>query len=160
MLNEFIINNTIYANLIIFGAKYFPLVLVALLLTLWFKGKHILAFKACVALAIGIALSEVLKSIFYTPRPFIGDSVTALFTMHADGAFPSSHTTGLVAMATAVFSEFKALGSILFAGSLLVGICRVLANVHYPRDILGGVILGVAVGVGVILARDYFSSKE
>jgi undecaprenyl-diphosphatase len=160
MLNQIIANNTIPANLIIFGAKYFPFVLGGALLILWFKGRHVLVFKACVALAIGIALAEVIKSFFYTPRPFVAESVNALFPMNADGSFPSTHTTGLAAMATALLRKARVLGTILFAGALGVGVCRVLAYVHYPRDVLGGAFLGVAVGLGVTLARDYFSSKE
>ncbi len=148
------------SNLIIFGARYLPLLLVGSLLILWLRGKHVLVFKALVAMAIGIAVSEFLKSVFKTPRPFVAEAVTALINVTADGAFPSSHTTGLVALAISLIREARLQSVILFAGALLVGFCRVLAYVHYPRDILGGIVLGTAVGIGITLARNYFSSKE
>jgi undecaprenyl-diphosphatase len=38
---------------------------------------------------------------------------------------------------------YKKLGGIIIIISLLVGIARIICGLHYPGDILGGLILGI-----------------
>jgi undecaprenyl-diphosphatase len=40
----------------------------------------------------------------------------------------------------------KRLAYFLYTAGLIVGIARVAGGVHYPSDILGGIILGIIIG--------------
>lgn len=74
---------------------------------------------------------------------------------HPDsGSFPSEHTIIAFALSTTVFLHDRKVGWAFLVSSLLIGIARVLANVHYPIDIVGGAFLGTI--VAVIVERMHF----
>lgn len=146
--------------IIIFGAQYLPFVLVAAVLSLWFRKHRVLVFKSLVAAGLALAAAEVLKYICGTSRPFMNGAVEALISIRANGAFPSSHTAALAALATVLLPKQRELGLILLLGSIVVGACRILVGVHYPVDILGGFVLGVGVGWFVVKMRKFFSRRR
>jgi undecaprenyl-diphosphatase len=43
----------------------------------------------------------------------------------------------------------RKIGWFYLVGALVIGVARVLANVHYPIDILGGALIGTLVAVVV-----------
>jgi undecaprenyl-diphosphatase len=50
-------------------------------------------------------------------------------------------------LATSIyFFGNKKVAVMLYASGLLIGIARIAAGVHYPLDILGGIILGTLTG--------------
>jgi membrane-associated phospholipid phosphatase len=60
-------------------------------------------------------------------------------------SFPSDTATLYFALVTIVFLQNKKLGLLSFLWALLtVGACRVAAGLHYPSDILAGMIFGGA----------------
>jgi len=60
-------------------------------------------------------------------------------------SFPSDTATLYSALATIVFLQRRKMGLLLFLWAVLtVGVCRVAVGVHYPSDILAGMILGAA----------------
>jgi undecaprenyl-diphosphatase len=98
-------------------------------------------------LAPGIGL--VIKSVVAEPRPCraMPDVPTLLpCDVPTDYAFPSNHTTICAAFAVAVFLVNKRWG--LFAGvfAVLMAMSRVVVGVHYPHDVLAGLLLGGLVG--------------
>lgn len=95
-------------------------------------------------------IAFLIKHFFPTFRPFVinGGSVD-VFLRPTDGAFPSEHTTLAFALAVTVFMHDRKVGWFFLASALAIGIARVLANVHYPIDIVGGALLGTLVAVVV-----------
>ncbi len=58
-------------------------------------------------------------------------------------SFPSSHVAVLAALAFATWKFRPVTGAALLAGALVVGVARVLAGVHWPADLVGGVVVGL-----------------
>ena len=118
---------------------------------MWFidgKIKKEQVIHALLAGAIAWILAYLIKLFFPTVRPFItnGREVDVLFKP-TDGAFPSEHAALSFALAATIFMHDRKVGWVFLAGAILIGIARVLANVHYPIDILGGALIGTLVAV-------------
>lgn len=64
-----------------------------------------------------------------------------------DSSFPSGHTAALFAAAVALVMFYKVKGLPALAVALLVAISRVYLCMHYPSDVLGGIVIGSACGV-------------
>lgn len=104
-------------------------------------------------LAAGIAwvVAELVKAAFPTVRPFVLDgTIPMVFMPGTDGAFPSAHTAAAFALGTTIWLHDKKVGIAFLVAALVVGVARVVGNVHYPIDILGG----AAIGVGVALITE------
>lgn len=137
--------------LIGFFASFLIWFLFAGLLILWFidgkikKEQVVHALAACLTAWFGAFL---IKFFFPTSRPFMlnGKEVDVLFKP-LDGAFPSEHTTLAFALAVTIFMHDRKVGWIYLVLAAIIGISRVLANVHYPIDIVGGAFLGTIVAV-------------
>ncbi|MGN0432299.1 MAG: phosphatase PAP2 family protein [Lachnospiraceae bacterium] len=85
-----------------------------------------------------------LKNVIARPRPFMEDSsVILLVPKPGEYSFPSGHTLNGMTAATVIFLYFKKAGiaALIMAG--LIAFSRMYLFVHYPTDILGGIILGI-----------------
>lgn len=109
------------------------------------------------AMALSFLLGNILlKNIIARPRPFAVDpSVRLLVPEPGEYSFPSGHTLNGFTAATVLFLYFKraGLGALLLAGA--IAFSRMYLFVHYPTDILGGLLLGVADALAV-----YFIVKK
>lgn len=103
-------------------------------------------------------LASLFKYNFPSPRPFeVYANLKPFFvTAHGD-AFPSGHATFMGALAVGVFLQKKKLGLIFLLGAIIVAIARVLANVHWPVDVVAGFLFGalVAIILGAIYHKIY-----
>lgn len=66
--------------------------------------------------------------------------------MPTSPSFPSGHSASAAAFATAVSSFAPALGAPLGVAAAAVGYTRVHAGVHYPGDVVAGVLVGASIG--------------
>ncbi|RBW49481.1 bifunctional DedA family/phosphatase PAP2 family protein [Marinobacter sp. F3R11] len=117
-------------------------------LALAFRGHYAAAVHILLATAITIALVWGLKSVIGTVRP---DQVA---TPPSSGSFPSGHTTGITVLVTLLASFVAAETSkrkrwqtyILLSLPLIpVSLSRLYLGVHWFSDILGGLLLGLAI---------------
>jgi len=89
-----------------------------------------------------------IKTFFPTLRPFLIDGQPVMtLTVPADGAFPSQHAALAFALGVTIFMHDRKVGWFYLIGAIAIGIARVVANVHYPVDIIGGALLGTLVAV-------------
>lgn len=101
---------------------------------------------------------ELMKFLICRTRPYIKLTDTRIVGSRAGGhSFPSGHTSQSFFLA-ALFSNYYQFALpgwlMLFAVALLVSITRMYVGMHYPRDILGGSVLGTFWGLfGVILSN-------
>ena len=112
------------------------------------------------AVACGLALDLIacnlfLKPLFGRARPFVLNPAAALLVLPPlDASFPSGHT----AASFAAVAALKASGSPLWKPALglaaVIAFSRLYLYVHWPSDVLGGALLGAAVGwIGAKLAE-------
>ena len=147
--------------LIVFFAVYFPFVVgfLALIFLLFYKKWKgiVLGF---ISSFLAYFLSVVLKFFFHTIRPYLAlPNVHALFN-ESGYAFPSGHASFFMALAVSLFFYNKKVGLPVQAGyifmlfTLLIGLARIIAGVHFPVDILGGFALGAL--VAYFIRRYYY----
>lgn len=99
-----------------------------------------------ICLCMGTCLNGLVKDIVKAPRPFWEEGVTALRTKTATGySFPSGHsqTAATVFSALALWVRKRWMTVTSSVIILLVGFSRLYLGVHYPRDVIVGIILGV-----------------
>ena len=93
-----------------------------------------------------IICNVLLKNLVARARPFEGKEIALLIARPLDYSFPSGHT----AAAFAAVSALKAGGTGLWIPTAvlaaLIAFSRMYLYVHYPTDILGGLIIGIFCG--------------
>lgn len=78
-------------------------------------------------------------------------------------SFPSNHALNNFAAATFFAMLFPKYKIILFVAAILVAFSRVYLGLHYPSDLLGGALIGIAFGyifaLGSLKVNNYLSIK-
>ena len=116
---------------------------------------------ACVLIAVALSFvcSELLlKNIVCRPRPFLENPDINLIISPPSGfSFPSSHSTVSFAAATVIlYFDKRLIGISCLIFACLTAFSRLYLYVHYPTDVLAGVILGMIFGAAVILGYRFF----
>jgi undecaprenyl-diphosphatase len=137
--------------IIMFIATFLIWFLYGGLIILWFIDGRIKKEQVIHALLAGViawVIVFLIKYFFPTVRPFIinGEGVDVLIRPN-DSAFPSAHTALAFGLAVTIFLHNKKVGWFYLVSAVAIGIARVLANVHYPVDILGGAFIGTFIAV-------------
>lgn len=116
-------------------------------LFLIFQNKNMLkreGFTIAVALIIFSVLGLlILKPIIARPRPFIAQGVDILIKEPMGFSFPSGHTGSSFAAASVIYFYNKKRGLLVLILATLIAFSRMYLFVHYPSDIVGGLILGI-----------------
>lgn len=91
---------------------------------------------------------EFIRAFYNRPRPFEVLSDLHLLVSHdSGGSFPSGHAAFFFAIAAVVSRYYPKTSIIFFLAALNLSLARVQAGLHWPSDILGGAIIGIAVGL-------------
>lgn len=103
-------------------------------------------------IVITVALAKVVKIVIKKPRP---KNAYKEITPYDTYAFPSAHAAGVTAATLLFFSEQHLLGMVSLLVSLFVIVSRVKTSVHDTYDMIGGIVLAVAM---FVLLRGYAES--
>lgn len=80
-----------------------------------------------------------------------------------DSSFPSGHTAALFAAAVALVMYYKVKGWPALGVALFVALSRIYLCMHYPSDVLAGILIGSACGVAgyflTVLAKKLILEK-
>lgn len=146
-----------------FGDEAFviPMIVLGAVLML-FKKTRKYGFALFFAIIAGTLITNVLvKPMVLRIRPYntlqnyadyMGWYNFAGALSESDYSFPSGHTTAAFEMATALFLVFRSNGkkkiSWIFPAIAVLTMCsRVYLMVHYPTDVLAGMLVGILAGV-------------
>jgi undecaprenyl-diphosphatase len=120
----------------------YGLALVSLLI--WGRKRFVwvVVFSLAVVALTDQSSSAWLKPIFERLRPCKTMDVHLLVGCGAGYSFPSSHATNLFGQAFFFGLLFKKYLPYFLGFAFLVGVSRIFVGVHYPLDVIGGMILG------------------
>lgn len=103
----------------------------------------------CMALIIDALLCNLfLKPVIARTRPYdINTAVNLIVKKPNDYSFPSGHTAASFTCTTGLFFfRIKKFWIPALVLSVLIAFSRLYLYVHYPTDVLGGIMLGISAG--------------
>ncbi len=140
----------------VFFAEHIQYIVGAMLVVLWFwpkdqrdKNRITISVALVSAVVSRFVITSGIRLFYHHPRPYV-----VLTDVHrlidgnpseAMASFPSGHAAFFFALAMAVWLFGRRLGWVLFTIALSMGVARVFVGVHWPSDIVGGALVGIAV---------------
>jgi membrane-associated phospholipid phosphatase len=99
---------------------------------------------------VAIVLNFAVKLVVRRPRPVLEGLEPLGAALPTSLSFPSAHSTASFAAATAM-TRIAPEAAVLYVLAALIAIGRPYLGMHYPSDVLGGALLGAALGLVVPL---------
>lgn len=105
-----------------------------------------------IAVAVSWVIAEGAKFLFNRARPFIRDTeIAPLIKTPSSSSFPSGHSATAAAGAITLSGIYPAFAPALILSGFLVALSRIYLGVHYPFDVLAGVLIGTATAAVVLV---------
>ncbi len=103
-----------------------------------------IGMTVCISLLFSLILCNLtLKPLIARVRPYdLVDGIELLISTPIDYSFPSGHTSASFAAAASIFAYDKKWGAGALTLAVLIAFSRLYLYVHFPSDVLGGMILG------------------
>ncbi|MCK5148383.1 phosphatase PAP2 family protein [bacterium] len=125
-----------FLALIIFGGK---------------KGRITAALVVVIIALTDQITCAVIKPLVGRVRPcFVLESARLLIGQSGSPSFPSAHASNNAAIAMMVLLRYPRAKWWFIGLALSVAYSRIYVGVHYPVDVLAGLLLGAAIGFGVV----------
>lgn len=112
----------------------------------WCAGTLVL----CIALLDPLS-NHLLKETIDRLRPYEVLPHVRQLVGSGGGSFPSNHALNTTAAATVLSAYYPQRTIVFGAIAVLVAYSRVYCGVHWPSDVLGGMVLGLMLGGGLVL---------
>ncbi len=136
-------------------------VYIALLIAIFLSIDAKVGRRLGIFLLISFYLNQQLKILMDTPRPFVLDPTIArsqgAINSAGGGAFPSGHAQGATTFwgLAAVYFRRRWLWWLAAVVTVLMSLSRLYLGVHWLIDVLGGIVIGIAV-IGLTMLVDTF----
>ncbi len=147
-------DHTWLAIFVSFCAELLIIVPFLVLYVLWKKpepvsnkhGNQKAALLALVSLVLALAAKSLVNFLYFRPRPFVSHPDLLHLPFKVDPAsFPSGHTIIAFVIAFSLWhSGLRKVATWLLIVATLVGLARIAAGVHYPSDVIGGILIALA----------------
>jgi len=110
--------------------------------------RRVAGLRIAAALPVTMLLVGAVGRLVARQRPFAGQHAAPILVHHAPGrSFPSRHSACAITMTVIALPASPVVGGLMGLGALGLGLSRVYAGLHYPSDVLGGWLIGFAVGM-------------
>jgi len=107
-----------------------------------------------------IICNLILKPEIMRCRPcWLETDVPMLVKIPHDYSFPSGHSNASFAVATAIFMRNKKLGIPALILAAIIALSRLYLFVHWPTDVLAGVVIGVCGGISTYFLTNFIWKK-
>ena len=102
--------------------------------------------SALASAAVAMLANQVVSHLWERPRPFTTHpgGTHLLAAASTDPSFPSDHAAAAFAIAFAVFAFSRRAGYVFLFAATLIGLSRISLGLHYPSDVLAGLVVGWA----------------
>ena len=111
---------------------------------LFFRKTRVAGVTVLVALIFNhVMINILLKDLVARPRPYVAsDEIVTLIKQLSSFSFPSGHTGTSFAAAFVLYHMLpKKAGIPALVLAALIGFSRMYVGVHYPTDVLGGIVV-------------------
>lgn len=127
--------------------------IIASVIMMCFRKTRATGVMVLCAVAVGFLIGEVgLKHFIARERPFVVNPSVVPFIKAPSGySFPSGHSCSSFAAATVLLMRDKRFGIPALAVAVLIAFSRLYNYVHFPSDVLCGILLGVICAVVTVL---------
>ena len=159
------LNSELFNKIMIFftilGDNGMIWIAVAMILFLNRKYRKIGVFSIVSLIICALAVNVILKPLIHRPRPFseLAD-ITLLIKAPKDYSFPSGHTAASFVMVYIFFRHIKKYFIPVLITGILIAFSRMYLSVHFPSDIIAGIIIGIFSGYAGEKLTDGFYRKK
>lgn len=157
----------------LFHSFMFIVSLVGELAIIWFFLASLILYKnkqdgrkifvlMTLAIIMTLLINHIVIAYFiFRDRPYIAlQDVYQLGKRWADSSFPSGHVSSAMAATVVLGQYYKKYFPYMIGFVILTMISRVSLGMHYPSDVVGGVVVGLISGYVVLyLYRIFFNRK-
>jgi undecaprenyl-diphosphatase len=152
----------------IIGSDYLvPVFLSLVLIFLWHKESSTLrrlktrltVLKSILTLLVACLIVIILNQILFRERPFNLIEANLIFYAPTDSSFPSNSVAAVVALTIPVFKTYRKIGCLMLSSSLCLAFCRVYVGIHFPGDVLGGILTALVSFVFSTFLMNLFSKQ-
>lgn len=139
--------------LLVFTGKFLPYIAVLAAVIFIFKigdwkNRWFVFAESALAIIGGWGIiNRIIQYIYHRPQPFVNFSFEPVFSHKITASFPSDHATVLAALATVFLFYNRKLGYSLLGVSVIVGLARIASGLHWPSDVLAGLLIGSALAL-------------
>ena len=121
-----------------------------------------------VGISVGVSLlgslvfnNMLIKNLVARPRPYrVLENLTILIKEPGEYSFPSGHTASSFAAAVVLFMLLpRKYGVPAMIMAFLIGISRLYVGVHYPTDVMAGMVMGTLLAIGAVKLVSFFNEK-
>ena len=130
---------------------------------LCFRRTRKLGITCAISMLIGLAATNlIIKNWVARVRPYeLVAGLERIIGAQRDWSFPSGHTTNSFACAWVLFRRApRRYGVPALVMAALIALSRLYVGVHYPTDVLGGLIIGIASACGAMAIVKWWEGRS
>ena len=129
---------------------------------LFIKKTRKCGFLMLISMILGLIIGNgFLKNVLQRQRPcWLDSNIPLLIPNPHDYSFPSGHTLASFEAAIMICLHNKKWGGISLVLAAIIAFSRMYLFVHFPTDILGGIMLGTAISLAVYYGYEKIKNRK